>query len=93
MSHNTRQCYINICPLQNENPSYIKKREKESHGTNSFTEIRTGCSATSFMGRLDCIQHGIGGLLVIRQAVARDFGSYATPYDPRGVCCSGTTSS
>lgn len=76
--HNTHQCFINICPLQNQNPSYIKTCKKESHGTNSFTETgekRPGCSAISFVGRLDCIQHGISKLLVIQQAIARDFGS------------------
>lgn len=57
----------------------------------SLRQERSSCSAT--VGRLGCTQHGIGRLLLIRQAIARDAGPRAPPRDPRGLCFSGTASS
>lgn len=54
------------------------KRDKERHGADVFSETGekgNGSSACSFMGGLDCEQHGISTLSAVGQVIARALGS------------------
>lgn len=85
-------CYIDIVHYKIKIPLMLKHVKIKGMGQiASLRQERSSCSAT--VGRLDCTQHGIGRLLLIRQAIARDAGPRAPPRDPRGVCFSGTASS